>query len=192
MASKAAIVLSLNILFFTLVSSTYVPCPPPATPKHTSPPTPKHSPPPTPKQSPPPTPKHSPPPTPKQSPPPTPKHSPPPTPINSPPPTPINSPAPKAPSTNPADPKKQPSCPKDTLKFGVCADVLGLVNVQLGKSSKDACCSLIDGLSNLDAAVCLCTALKANVLGINLNVPINLSLILNYCGKDVPKGFECA
>jgi len=32
---------------------------------------------------------------------------------------------------------------------------------------------------------------KANVLGIQLNLPINLSLILNYCGKNVPSGFQC-
>ncbi|CAL0312902.1 unnamed protein product [Lupinus luteus] len=193
MASNAALLLSLNILFFTVVSSTYVPCPPPPTPKHSSPPTPKHSSPPTPTHSSPPTPKHSSPPTPTHSSPPTPTHSSPPTPKHSPSPkapspTPKQSPSPKAPSPSPT---KQPSCPNDILKFDVCADVLGLVNVQLGKSSKDQCCSLIDGLSNLDAAVCLCTALKANVLGINLNVPINLSLILNYCGKDVPNGFQC-
>ncbi|GAU50645.1 hypothetical protein TSUD_184370 [Trifolium subterraneum] len=85
-----------------------------------------------------------------------------------------------------------PTCPRDTIKLGVCADVLGLINVQLGKPPKTPCCSLLDGLANLEAAVCLCTALKANVLGINLNLPINLSLVLNYCGKGVPKGFVCA
>ncbi|KAG5056916.1 hypothetical protein JHK86_011912 [Glycine max] len=128
MASKAALLLCFNVLFFTVVSSTYVPCnPPPKTPKH--PPVPK-------------------PPSPKQA-----------------------------------------SCPKDTIKFGVCADVLGLINVQLGKPPKTPCCNLIEGLADLEAAVCLCTALKANVLGINLNVPVNLSLLLNYCGKGVPKGF---
>ncbi|KAG4933158.1 hypothetical protein AAZX31_17G135400 [Glycine max] len=131
MASKGALLLCLNILFFTVVSSTYVPCnPPPKTPKHT--------------------------------------------------------PVPKPPSP------KQPSCPKDTIKFGVCADVLGLINVQLGKPPKTPCCNLIQGLADLEAAVCLCTALKANVLGINLNVPVKLSLLLNYCGKGVPKGFVCA
>ena len=130
MASKAALLLCLNVLFFTVVSSTYVPCnPPPKTPKHP--------------------------------------------------------PVPKPPSP------KQVSCPKDTVKFGVCADVLGLINVQLGKPPKTPCCNLIEGLADLEAAVCLCTALKANVLGINLNVPVNLSLLLNYCGKGVPKGFVC-
>jgi len=132
MASKVAMLLCLNIIFFTVVSSTYVPCPPPPHKDH------GHSHP----------------------------HHPP--------------------------SSKNPTCPRDTIKFGVCADLLGLVNVQLGKPPKTPCCSLIDGLANLEAAVCLCTALKANVLGINLNLPINLSLVLNYCGKGVPKGFVCA
>ncbi|XP_058734424.1 14 kDa proline-rich protein DC2.15-like [Vicia villosa] len=128
MASKVAIILVLNILFFTAVTSNYVPCPPPPPKGHNH------------------------------------HHSHP----------------------------KNPTCPRDTIKFGVCADVLGLINVQLGKPPKTPCCSLIDGLANLEAAVCLCTALKANILGINLNLPINLSLVLNYCGKGVPKGFVCA
>nr|ACG30689.1 hypothetical protein [Zea mays] len=51
---------------------------------------------------------------------------------------------------------------------------------------------LVDGLADLEAAVCLCTALKANVLGINLDVPVKLTLLLNYCGKSVPQGFLCA
>ncbi|MED6215816.1 hypothetical protein PIB30_001433 [Stylosanthes scabra] len=95
---------------------------------------------------------------------------------------------PKPPSTKP---HSQPKCPRDTLKLGVCADVLGLVNVQLGDPAKTPCCSLINGLVDLEAALCLCTALKANLLGINLNIPISLSLILNYCGKGVPNGFVC-
>uniref|UniRef100_M8BAC6 14 kDa proline-rich protein n=1 Tax=Aegilops tauschii TaxID=37682 RepID=M8BAC6_AEGTA len=56
----------------------------------------------------------------------------------------------------------------------------------------DKCCSLLGGLADLEAAVCLCTALKANVLGIVLNIPVKLSLLLNYCGKTAPKGFQCA
>ncbi|GJX02177.1 retrotransposon protein, putative, ty1-copia subclass [Tanacetum coccineum] len=44
----------------------------------------------------------------------------------------------------------------------------------------------------IEAAICLCTAIKANVLGINLNVPVSLSLLLNVCGKKVPSGFKCA
>ncbi|KAG0488609.1 hypothetical protein HPP92_007420 [Vanilla planifolia] len=83
-------------------------------------------------------------------------------------------------------------CPRDALKLGVCADVLGLINLNLGKPPKVPCCALLEGLVDLEAAVCLCTALKANILGINLNLPINLSLVLNYCGQGVPAGFQCA
>ncbi|XP_030967030.1 14 kDa proline-rich protein DC2.15-like isoform X2 [Quercus lobata] len=139
MASKAiatmAFLLSLNLLFFTMVTSTNVACPPPLkTPKH------------------------------------TPQHS-----------------QPNLPTNKPA------TCPKDTLKLGVCANLLNdLLKTMVGTPPKTPCCSLIQGLVDLEAAVCLCTAIKANVLGINLNVPLSLSLLLNYCGKNVPKGFQCA
>ncbi|KAG6418785.1 hypothetical protein SASPL_120990 [Salvia splendens] len=84
-------------------------------------------------------------------------------------------------------------CPRDALKLGVCANLLGgLLGVTIGTPPKQPCCSLIEGLADLEAAVCLCTAIKANVLGINLNVPVSLSLLLNVCSKKVPKGFVCA
>ncbi|CAN4127601.1 unnamed protein product [Withania somnifera] len=85
-------------------------------------------------------------------------------------------------------------CPKDTLKLKACASLLNdLVHLVVGSSpAKTKCCSLIKGLADLDAAVCLCTAIKGNVLGINLNVPLSLSLLLNNCGKYVPKDFQCA
>ena len=83
-------------------------------------------------------------------------------------------------------------CPRDTLKLGVCADLLGLVNIVVGSPPSTKCCPLIQGLADLEAALCLCTAIKANVLGINLNVPVALSLILSACQKAVPPGFQCA
>ncbi|KAG6416265.1 hypothetical protein SASPL_123691 [Salvia splendens] len=84
-------------------------------------------------------------------------------------------------------------CPRDTLKLGVCANLLNdLVHLVVGTPPKTPCCTLIEGLADLEAAVCLCTALKANVLGNNLNVPVSLSLLVNYCGKKVPSGFQCA
>jgi Hydrophobic seed protein len=85
------------------------------------------------------------------------------------------------------------SCPTDALKFGVCADVLNIIKgVKIGTPPTTKCCSLLKGLVNLEAAVCLCTAIKGNILGINLNLPVDLSLILNYCGKGTPSGFKCA
>lgn len=103
------------------------------------------------------------------------------------PPSPNPTPSPAA-----TPPSSQSSCPKDTLKLGVCADLLGLVNIVIGDPpSGSSCCALIKGLADLEAAICLCTALKANVLGINLNVPIALSLILSACQKTVPSDFQC-
>lgn len=94
----------------------------------------------------------------------------------------------------PPQPTPTPTyCPKDTLKLGVCADVLGLVNLAFGSQPKSKCCELLEGLVDLQAAVCLCTAIKANVLGVlKLDVPVALTLLVNACGKQVPDGFKCA
>ncbi|KAG8092506.1 hypothetical protein GUJ93_ZPchr0012g21223 [Zizania palustris] len=106
-------------------------------------------------------------------------------------PTPTRPPPPPRPTPTPT-PSGTGSCPRDALKLHVCANVLGLVKVKIGAAPYEPCCSLLDGLVDLDAAVCLCTAIKANVLGININLPIDLSLILNNCGKICPSDFQCA
>ncbi|XP_040990804.1 14 kDa proline-rich protein DC2.15-like [Juglans microcarpa x Juglans regia] len=104
------------------------------------------------------------------------------------------SPKPKPkPKPKPSPTPSQASCPRDALKLGVCADLLGsLLNVTVGSPPVTPCCTLIQGLADLEAAVCLCTAIKANILGINLNIPLSLSLLLNVCSKNVPSGFKCA
>ncbi|KAL8552763.1 hypothetical protein ACS0TY_001445 [Phlomoides rotata] len=97
------------------------------------------------------------------------------------------------PCPNPNPSPSKGYCPRDSLKLGVCANLLsGLLGVTIGTPPKTPCCSLIQGLADLEAAVCLCTVIKANVLGINLNVPLSLSLLLNVCSKKAPKGFICA
>ncbi|KAL9246819.1 hypothetical protein vseg_020310 [Gypsophila vaccaria] len=113
--------------------------------------------------------------------------------------TPTPSPTPVTPSpTTPAIPTPSPSegdkCPIDVLKLATCANVLsGVVSIVLGVPPKSQCCPLLGGLTDLDAAICLCTALKANVLGINLNVPVSLSVLLNQCDKaGVPSSFQCS
>ncbi|KAK3041090.1 hypothetical protein RJ639_026887 [Escallonia herrerae] len=104
-----------------------------------------------------------------------------------------STPCPPLPTKTPHHHHKHAACPKDTLKLGVCGDLLNdLVHLVVGTPTKTQCCSLIEGLVDVDAAICLCTAIKANVLGINLNVPVSLSLLLNNCGKKVPSGFQCA
>jgi Hydrophobic seed protein len=103
-------------------------------------------------------------------------------------------PSPKPPAPKPKPPSPKPSgttCPVDALKLGVCANVLDLIKAKVGKPPVVPCCSLLEGLVDLEAAVCLCTAIKANVLGIKLNLPIDLSLVLNYCNKSCPSGFTC-
>ncbi|KAL6215086.1 hypothetical protein ACLB2K_014517 [Fragaria x ananassa] len=117
----------------------------------------------------------------------TPPPKPPPKPPACPPPP---KPAPKTPTPIAPTPAKE-TCPRDTLKLGVCADLLGLVNVQIGSPASSPCCALLQGLVDTEAALCLCTALKANILGINLNVPISLSLLLSACQKEVPPNFKC-
>ncbi|XP_058724871.1 pEARLI1-like lipid transfer protein 1 [Vicia villosa] len=126
---------------------------------------------------------------------PTPKPTPPPpskTPNASPPPKASTPPPSTPPTASPPTPSTSQKCPKDTLKLGVCTDLLGLVNVVVGSPASSKCCTLIQGLADLDAAICLCTAIKANVLGINLNVPITLSLLLSACQKSLPSGFQCS
>ncbi|KAM5554815.1 putative lipid-binding protein [Rosa sericea] len=100
---------------------------------------------------------------------------------------------PTNPSSPPSIPKKQAKCPRDTLKFGVCGSWLGLVTEVVGTKPSEECCTLIKGLADLEAAFCLCTAIKANVLGIvKLKVPVAISLLVNACGGKVPEGFVCA
>jgi hypothetical protein len=88
-------------------------------------------------------------------------------------------------------PPPMESCPKDALKLGVCANLLGLIPISIGSPPSSKCCALLAGLADLEAALCLCTAIKANVLGINLNVPVALSLLISACQKSVPPGFQC-
>ncbi|KAL4290901.1 hypothetical protein GQ457_14G020190 [Hibiscus cannabinus] len=72
------------------------------------------------------------------------------------------------------------------LNLGVCLNLLSLVDVELGNVPTKPCCSLIQGLLDLEAAVCLCTAVRENVLGININLLVSLNLFLNNCGRRVP------
>ncbi|KAG8480719.1 hypothetical protein CXB51_025397 [Gossypium anomalum] len=78
------------------------------------------------------------------------------------------------------------------LNLGVCVGLLGLVDVVVGNVPTEPCCSVIEGLVDLEAAVCLCTAVRANVLGIPIHLPISLSLLLNKCGREVATEYICS
>ncbi|KAG4990928.1 hypothetical protein AAZX31_09G080300 [Glycine max] len=94
-------------------------------------------------------------------------------------------------STPPPMPSQNGTCPINVLRLGVCANVLNLVNVTLGSPPTLPCCTLIQGLADVDVGVCLCTALRANLLGINLNLPISLTLLLNTCRGNIPN-IQCS
>ncbi|KAF5203861.1 pEARLI1-like lipid transfer protein [Thalictrum thalictroides] len=85
------------------------------------------------------------------------------------------------------------TCRRDAFKFGVCANLLdGFISVEVGTAPYHPCCTIIRGLVDLEAAACLCTAIKVRVLDIiELSVPLTISFLLNACGKRDPTGFEC-
>ncbi|OEL17641.1 hypothetical protein BAE44_0021340 [Dichanthelium oligosanthes] len=84
-------------------------------------------------------------------------------------------------------------CPLNAVKLGVCADVLdGLIHAVVGALPKEPYCSLISSLADLEAAVCVCLAINANILGVNLDVAVDLTFLVNYCGHSMLAGFTCA
>ncbi|KAF7019125.1 hypothetical protein CFC21_032331 [Triticum aestivum] len=109
----------------------------------------------------------------------------PPTPTPSPP-----TPAPTPPTPTPSPTPSSDTCPIDTLKLGVCLDLLGN-ELHIGDASVK-CCPLVEGIAGLTAAACLCTAIKAKVLNLALYVPLALQLLVNDCGCAVPPGYTCA
>ncbi|XP_038698798.1 36.4 kDa proline-rich protein-like [Tripterygium wilfordii] len=92
----------------------------------------------------------------------------------------------------PPPPPKKDTCPIDTLKLGVCVDLLGgLVHIGVGDPAVNQCCPILKGLAELEAAVCLCTTLKIKALNLSVYVPIALQLLIT-CGKTPPPGYTCS
>ncbi|KAJ6826476.1 uncharacterized protein M6B38_371885 [Iris pallida] len=89
--------------------------------------------------------------------------------------------------TPPAPAKK---CPADTVKLGLCLNVLGAIGGHIGDPAVE-CCPLIEGLDSTGAALCLCTVIKLKMLGINVFLPIAVELLI-ACGKTPPPGYNCA
>ncbi|KAJ6816211.1 36.4 kDa proline-rich protein-like [Iris pallida] len=197
---EKCIIATLLVLFVNLASLVpssacptcpypYPPPPPPPPPSRVPcpPPPPKVYPPPPPKVKPPPPPPPPSPPSPSPPPPPPPKAVPPP------PPKPTPCPPPPPPKPKPCPPPAAATCPIDTLKLDACVDVLGgLVHIGIGSGASGACCPALQGLVDLDAALCLCTPIKAKLLNIGILLPIALGVLVNDCGKHVPSGFQCS
>ncbi|KAM3389160.1 hypothetical protein ACQJBY_011365 [Aegilops geniculata] len=162
MARIASLVLVALLSVLAVPSSACPSCPTPTTPP------------------PPPPPKVKPPPPPSSVPCPPPPYSPAPTP-----PTPAT-PSPPAPSSPTG------KCPVDVLKLVACVDALnGLVHAVVGANASETCCPLLSGVADLDAALCLCTTIKAKALNVKLVLPVAISVLVNQCGKHVPSSFQC-
>lgn len=108
------------------------------------------------------------------------------------PPTPPYTPPYVPPPTPPSpSPGRGKTCPIDALKLNACVDVLGgLVHVVIGREARSKCCPLVQGIADLDAALCLCTTIRARLLNINIYLPVALRLLIT-CGKHPPNGFNC-
>ncbi|RWW38337.1 hypothetical protein BHE74_00056440 [Ensete ventricosum] len=83
------------------------------------------------------------------------------------------------------------TCPVDAIKIGACVDLLGgLVHIVIGDPVVNQCCPLLQGLLELEAAVCLCTTIRLRLLSINIYLPLALQLLIT-CGMTPPPGFTC-
>ncbi|AES64544.1 Lipid transfer protein [Medicago truncatula] len=184
-------IIFLNLLLVSTLVASHTPRRPPPPPCLSTPPpvdTPSTPPPVvTPSTPPPSTPPPSTPPSP--SPPIITPSAPPP---STPPPTTPPSTPPSIPRTPPSTPPPIPVTPPQNcnlLNLNICAKVLN--NVVVLNPRNNRCCTLISGLVDLDAAVCVCAALKANIIGISVNINADLKIILNSCGVNTPAGFTC-
>ncbi|PWZ45092.1 proline-rich protein [Zea mays] len=117
-----------------------------------------------------------------------------PTPTPPPPPPVVNPPPSSTPCPPPPYSPSTPTgkCPVDTLKLLACVDALnGLAHAVVGTNASDTCCPLLSGVADLDAALCLCTTIKAKALSVSLVLPVAISVLVNECGKHVPSSFQC-
>ncbi|KAK9271638.1 hypothetical protein L1049_002001 [Liquidambar formosana] len=92
----------------------------------------------------------------------------------------------KSPSSSSSSPSTCPST------MGGCVDVLGGVAEYngLGNSVENACCPLLQGLVEVDAAMCLCTTMRRKLINPNRFIPLALQALAT-CGKIPPPGFTC-
>ncbi|RWW06055.1 hypothetical protein GW17_00030640 [Ensete ventricosum] len=109
-----------------------------------------------------------------------------------------NTPSVPSPGTTPPgntpsvpSPGSTTTCPVDAIKIGACVDLLGgLVHIVIGDPVVNQCCPLLQGLLELEAAVCLCTTIRLRLLSINIYLPLALQLLIT-CGMTPPPGFTC-
>ncbi|XP_003572056.1 pEARLI1-like lipid transfer protein 3 [Brachypodium distachyon] len=114
------------------------------------------------------------------------------TPTTPPPPPPTGVVPPPPPPTSGGGGSSNGTCPVNTLRLAVCASVLNLLRLNVGVPPEDElCCPRLGALVDLDAAVCLCLAIRASILGVVVNVNADIGRLLTFCGKD-GGGFVCS
>lgn len=87
------------------------------------------------------------------------------------------------------------TCPRNTVKLKIaCANVLGFPVLPVGavlNPLRTPCCSLIQGLLDIEVAVCFCRALNLNSLIPGASIPVSFVTLFNYCRKEAPPGYVC-
>jgi len=114
-----------------------------------------------------------------------------------------HSPPPPPSKTHSKTPSKTNSstskCTMDMVRLGVCLNVLnGLVDVKVGRPTREECCSVIDHVLALDVAACVCLNVGVGLLYniVKVDIPLKVNVLLNTCRRDkgdrVPKKYQCA
>ncbi|ESW19596.1 hypothetical protein PHAVU_006G138600 [Phaseolus vulgaris] len=85
-------------------------------------------------------------------------------------------------SSNALVPAPPPECPE----LGLCLDVLNLGNTL---SPGNNCCSILGGLVQVNATVCICDKARTQILGIPLNINLVVSQIIDLCRQN--QTFTC-
>ncbi|KAK7260175.1 hypothetical protein RIF29_25999 [Crotalaria pallida] len=98
---------------------------------------------------------------------------------------PVSSPTPKS------SPASNTGCSKNLLDLAICTPLLHLP-ISIDNPLSNPCCSTLLGLLDVELSLCLCLAIKANILGINVNLPVALNLLLDTCKIQNPINFQCA
>lgn len=81
------------------------------------------------------------------------------------------------------------TCPRDPLQLGVCANVLGLANVTAGDTRAQPCCTVINGLADVQVADCLCFIFRPLPLVFGIDKAVRE--IFFACNRVFPIGFQC-
>ncbi|KAJ8559913.1 hypothetical protein K7X08_003971 [Anisodus acutangulus] len=82
-------------------------------------------------------------------------------------------------NNNPSPPaESSTSCPIDTIKLGACVDLLGgLVHIGIGNPVVNECCPIIQGLVELEAAVCLYSTSWLHLLFVDFGVRLQAKIL---------------